>query len=443
MESLKITDPQVYRLLKAEQQRQAETLMLIPSENHTSVAVRTVVGSCLQDKYCEGFPGRRYYQGQVNFDKLERLCQERAKKLFGVPYVNVQPLSGAPANSAVYFALLNPGDKMMGLRMDHGGHMTHGLAANFSGRYFQPVFYYVNKEGFIDYEAMAKLARRQRPKLIIAGITAYPRLLDFEKFARLAEEIDAWLLADVSHLAGLIAAGVYPSPVAHAHLVTTTTHKTLRGPRGAMIMVTAKGLKKDPDLPSKIERAIFPGLQGGPHENNIAGIAVALKEASRPAFKTYARQIILNAKTLAETLAKAGLRLCAGGTDTHLILLDLRPSGLSGKLAAEALEAAGMVTNYNSIPWDPAPPFFPSGLRLGTPAITSQGMKTVQMRLIGNWLAAVLQETSAVKKKLKISLAEEKQKAIREKIIRETKNLKAIKAKVKKLCRRFPIRKSY
>lgn len=443
MNYLKKTDLPVYKLLKAEEKRQATALMMIPSENHTSSAVQKVVGSCLQDKYCEGYPYKRYYQGQENFDKLETLCQERVKRAFGVPFVNVQPLSGAPANSAVYFALLKLGEKIMGLRLDQGGHLTHGLKINFSGKFFSSIFYHVGKDGFIDYEAMEKLAKKEKPKIIIAGITSYPLALDFKKFSKVADSIGAYLMADIAHIAGLVLARAYPNPVPYCHIITTTTHKTLRGPRGALIMVTKKGLVKDPDLPQKIEKAVFPGLQGGPHENNIAGIAVALKEAQKTSFKKYGHQIVKNAKALAEDLREEGFKLCSGGTNTHLILIDMRPFGISGKLAAEALEAAGMVTNYNAIPYDPNPPFFPSGLRLGTPGMTSQGMKEPQMRKVASFMARLITDVAGIKKAMKVSFDQEKKKETREKIVARSKEIRKIRSEVKKLCEKFPIRKEY
>ena len=443
MSYLSKTDLQLAKILKDEIKRQATTLMMIPSENHTSEAVREAVGSCLQDKYCEGYPYRRYYQGQQNFDKLETLAQERIKKAFGVPYVNVQPLSGAPANIAVFLALLKPGDKVLSLRLDQGGHLSHGSPVHFSGKYYKTVFYHLNKKGIIDYEAMKALAKKEKPKLIIAGISAYPRALDFKKFAEAADSIGAYLLADVAHVAGLIAAAVYPDPAPHCHIVTTTTHKTLRGPRGALIMATKKGLRKDPKLSEKIDKAVFPGLQGGPHENNIAGIAVAFKEAGKASFKKYGKQIVSNAKELASQLKKEGLVLCSGGTNTHLILMDVRPLNISGKLAAEALEAAGIVVNYNGIPYDPNPPFFPSGVRLGTPAITSQGMKENQMKQIGGLIGRVFRDIARIKKEMKISFEQEKKKKNRDNIIGKSGEVKKVRAEVQKLCGKFPIKKKY
>lgn len=440
---LKSTDPQIYKLLKAEQKRQAETLMMIPSENHTSKAVQKAVGSVFQDKYCEGYPYKRYYQGQENFDKLETLCQERVKKLFGVPYVNVQPLSGAPANSVVYFSLLKYGDTIMGMALDQGGHITHGLKINFSGKYFKSIFYHVDKNGLIDYKAMEKLAKKQKPKIIIAGITSYPRALNFKKFASIAKKVNAYLMADVAHVAGLILAGIYPNPIPYCHIVNTTTHKTLRGARGALIMVTKKGLRKDPDLATKIDKAVFPGLQGGPHMNNISGIAVALKEASSPKFKKYGRQVVKNAKTLAKTLKKHGIKLCSGGTNTHLILMDIRNFKIFGKTAAEALEQAGIVANYNAIPYDPNPPYYGSGVRLGTPGVTSRGMKEPEMKKIGKFIYKVLKAASKTKRQLKIADIKERKKTIRQKIIAKTKIVKEVRKQIKSLCQKFPIPEKY
>jgi len=443
MQYLPKTDPQIAELLAKEIERQETTLMMIPSENHTSEAVRETVGSLLQDKYCEGYPYKRYYQGQENFDKIEELCQERAKNAFGVPFCNVQPLSGAPANSAVYFALLNPGETMMGLRLDQGGHISHGLKVNFSGRFFNSVFYHVGKDGLIDYEAMEKIALKEKPKIIIAGITSYPLALDFAKFSEIAEKAGAFLMADVAHVAGLILGEVYPDPAPFCHIITTTTHKTMRGPRGALIMVTEKGLEKDPELAEKINRAVFPGLQGGPHENNIAGIATALKEASRPEFKSYAKQIVKNAACLAEELKKQGLTLCSGGTNTHLILLDMRNFDILGNTAAEALEKAGLVVNRNSIPYDTNPPYYPSGVRLGTPAITSRGMKEKEMKTIAHFIGSAIKDVSQIKKDNNISQEQEKKLVLRKKLIEQSEEIEKVRRGVKKLCLQFPIERGY
>jgi glycine hydroxymethyltransferase len=443
MKYLKKTDREIAKLIKAEEKRQAETLMLIPSENLASKAVEEAVGSVLANKYAEGYPFRRYYQGQENVDQIESLAMSRAKKLFGVPYVNVQPYSGSPANSAVYFALLNQGEKIMGLNLAHGGHLTHGSPVSFSGKYFQALNYPLTKEGKIDYDFVENLALKEKPRLIIAGITAYPLRVDWKRFGKIADEIGAYLMVDISHLSGLVAAGVYPSPVPYAHIVTTTTHKTLRGPRGAMIMVTDKGLKKDPDLGKKIEKAVFPGLQGGPHINTIAGIAVALKEASTNNFKKYANQIIKNAKVLAEELKKYDFHLVSGGTESHLILIDLTNKKVIGNLAAEALEAAGIVLNRNAVPFDPNPPFYPSGIRLGTPGVTSRGMKEQEMKKIAFWINEIITDISQIKKELKMTFEHEKKLENRKKIINKSKIIKKTKNEVKNLCRKFPVKKIY
>ena len=436
-------DSKMAALIKAEEKRQAETLMMIPSENHTSQAVREAVGSLLQDKYCEGYPFKRYYQGQENYDKIEELCKERVKEAFGVPYCNVQALSGSPANLAVYFALLKPGDKIMGLRMDQGGHITHGLKVNVSGTFFNSVFYHVNKQGLIDYQALEEIALKEKPKILIAGITSYPLALDFKRFSRIAEKCGALLMADMSHVAGLILSGVYPNPAPYCHVITATTHKTLRGPRGALIMVSGKGLKRDPQMGDKIDKAVFPGLQGGPHENNIAGIAVALKEAQKPSFKKYGQQIVKNAAYLAEQLKKGGLKLCARGTNTHLMVIDLRDFRVSGNLIAEALEKGGIVANRNAVPYDPNPPFYPSGIRLGAPAVTSRGMKEKEMKIIAGLIVEIIQDIVKVKKAMSFSLEDERKKAMRERIIAKSSAVKKSKQKVKQLCAKFPLPKMY
>ncbi len=386
---------------------------MIPSENYTSPAVRAAVGSALMHKYSEGYPGRRYYQGNKIIDEIENLAIERAKKLFGVPHANVQPYSGSPANAAVYMALLNPGDKLMGMSLSSGGHLTHGHPKiTFSGKYFKSVQYGVGKDGFIDYDEVAKIARREKPKLIVAGLTAYPRILDWEKFAEVADEIGAILMADISHIAGLVVGGVHESPSNYVHVITTTTHKTLRGPRGAIIMVTEKGLKKDPQMAKKIDRAVFPGLQGGPHDNTTAGIALSLNEAANPTFKKYAEKVVDNAKILANELVTYHFELVTKGTDNHLILIDLRNKGISGKEAAIRLEETGIIVNYNSVPNDPNPPMNPSGIRLGTPAITTRGMGVKEMKLIADWINLVISDKKYVTR---------------------------INVEVKKLCKRFPL----
>jgi glycine hydroxymethyltransferase len=377
---LQQTDPEIYSLIREEERYQFETLRLIPSENYASAAVMQAVGSVLTNKYSEGYPGKRYYEGQRNIDRLEELVRERAQGLFHMDHANVQPYSGSPANMAVYYALLEPGETIMGLSLPHGGHLTHGWEVSFSARFYRSVQYVVDpKTHLIDYDAVRDLARRERPRIIVAGATAYPRQFDFQAFGEIAREVDAYFLADIAHIAGLVVAGAHPDPVPHADVVTTTTHKTLRGPRGAMILCRA-------DLADKIDRAVFPALQGGPHNHTTAGIGVALAEAARPQFKEYGQQIVRNAKVLAAELRERGFSLISGGTDNHLILIDLTNKEVIAKKAARALDRAGIVTNYNTIPYDPRRPFSPSGLRIGTPAVTSRGMGEAEMRQIAAWM---------------------------------------------------------
>ncbi|MCA9524258.1 MAG: serine hydroxymethyltransferase [Myxococcales bacterium] len=383
--ALQNTDPEVHELIRLETQRQFDTLRLIASENYTSSAVLEASASVLTNKYSEGYAGKRYYQGQQYVDAIERLAIERACALFGADHANVQPYSGSPANLAVYFALLKPGDKVMGLGLDTGGHLTHGWGVSITGSYFTPVRYGLDpRTECLDYDAIRDLAKRERPKLLIAGITAYPRQLDFEAFASIAREVDAYLLADIAHLAGLVAGGAHPSPIPHADVVSTTTHKTLRGPRGGMLMCR-KALRK------AIDKAVFPGLQGGPHNHTTAAIAVALKEAASDEFKTYAHAVVANAKVLAEGLQAEGFRLITGGTDNHQIVMDVTPRGTTGKEFAQALELAGIVTNYNTVPNDPRKPFDPSGLRIGTAAVTSRGMGPDEMRRTARWFGEALE----------------------------------------------------
>jgi len=439
MRNLKKTDPKMNRLIKNEKKRQQETLMMIPSENMTSMAVQQAVGSCLGNKYAEGYPEKRYYQGQEFIDKIEQLTIDRAKKAFGVPYANVQPLSGSPANLAVYLACLKPGDKLMGLSLAHGGHLTHGAKVSASGIYYHSISYTLGKNGLMDYDKIEKLVLREKPKLIVAGITAYPRVLDWEKFSNIAKRVNAWLMADIAHLSGLVVGDAYPSPVPWVDIVTTTTHKTLRGPRGAIIMATKKGLKKDKDLAKKIDKAVFPGLQGGPHINTIAGIGVALREAMTAEFKNYAHQIVKNCKTLASELKKQGFNLVGNGTDSHLILIDLQNFGITGNLAAEGLESAGIVANKNAVPHDPNPPFYPSGLRMGTPGITTRGMKEAQMKKIANWISTVVKTLSKKKKETSLTFEKEKKKSNRKMLIAKVEEIGIIEKKVKKLCKKFSL----
>ncbi|MDO8530419.1 MAG: serine hydroxymethyltransferase [bacterium] len=399
MPKLKKQDSQIAKLIDLETGRQKSTLQMIPSENHCSPAVREALGSILTDKYAEGYPGKRYYGGNQFIDKVESLCIERAKKLFKVEHVNVQPHSGSPANAAVYVATCEPGDTIMGLALPMGGHLTHGTKVSFGGKFFKAVQYGVDeKTHLINYDELKKLVLQTKPKLMWVGATAYPRIFDWKKLGEIADSVGAYLAADIAHIAGLVVGGAHPGPVPFVHIVTTTTHKTLRGPRGGMIMVTKKGIAKDAELPKKIDKAVFPGLQGGPHENAIAAIAVCLKEAAAPAFKKYAAQIVKNAKALAEELKKYDFKLVSGGTGTHLLLIDLRNKNITGAEAQDLLESAGMSTNRNSIPYDPAGPFKPSGIRLGTPAITTRGMKEKEMKIIAGWINEVISNPKAAKK---------------------------------------------
>jgi len=373
-------DPEIARLIEQEEKRQREKIRLIPSENYTSAAVLEASGTVLQNKYSEGYPGKRYYEGQQYIDQIEALAITRAKSLFGVDHANVQPYSGSPANLAVYLAFCQPGDTIMGMGLPAGGHLTHGWSVSITGKYFRSVAYGVKKEtGRVDLDEVRALAKKEMPKLLWCGGTAIPRTIDFAAFADIAKEVGAILVADIAHIAGLVAGGAHPSPVPHADVVATTTHKTLRGPRGGMLM--CKGQHA-----GAIDKAVFPGLQGGPHNQTTAGIAVALKEASSDAFKKYAHAIVENAKALAGELMARGYDLVSGGTDNHLILVDLTNKEVPGKKAAQALDKAGLVLNYNSVPFDPRKPFDPSGIRLGTPCVTSRGMGPSEMKQIGAWL---------------------------------------------------------
>lgn len=440
---LKKVDLKMADLIEGEERRQEETLMMIPSENYASAAVKEAVGSCLGNKYAEGYPRKRYYQGQEFIDQIEELAIERAKAVFGVSHANVQPLSGAPANLAVYAALMEPGETLMGLALAHGGHLSHGSPVSVTGKYYRSVSYELGADGVMDYGMIEALALKEKPKVIVAGITAYPLRLDWERFAEIAEKTGAILMADIAHLAGLVAGGVYPSPVPYVHVVTTTTHKTLRGPRGAMIMVTEKGLERDPEMAKKIDKSVFPGLQGGPHINAVAGIGVALAEAQTSQFKEYAAQIVKNAAVLAEELKGYGFTLVAGGTETHLILVDLQNKEVIGNLAAEALETAGIVLNRNTVPFEPRSPFYPSGMRLGTPGLTSRGMKEEQMKQVAAWIAAVVEEVAAAKKTKGLEFEQEKDAAVRSELIESCPGIKKIREEVRGLCRQFPVKEGY
>jgi glycine hydroxymethyltransferase len=377
---LTATDPRLAELIEAEAQRQHDKLRMIPSENYVSTAVLEATGTVLTNKYSEGYAGKRYYEGQQLIDPIETLAVDRARALFGVDHANVQPYSGSPANLAVYLAFASPGDTVMGMALPMGGHLTHGWTVSVTGKWFKSVQYGVGREtGRVDLDEVRDLARRERPKIIFCGGTAIPRTIDFPAFAEIAREVDAVLVADIAHIAGLIAGGAHPSPVGHADVLTTTTHKTLRGPRGAMIMSTAARA-------TAIDKAVFPGLQGGPHNHTTAGIAAALHEAAQPSFKAYAAQIVANARALAAALVERGFDLVSGGTDNHLILVDLTSKGIAGKPAAQALDRAGIELNYNTVPYDPRKPFDPSGIRLGTPALTTRGLTEAHMPQVAAWM---------------------------------------------------------
>ena len=433
-------DPEIAKLIMAEAKRQEEGLEMIPSENYVSKGVREAMGSILTNKYSEGYPKKRYYGGNEFIDDIELLAQNRAKKLFNVPHVNVQPYSGSPANLAVYLATCKPGDPIMGLNLLDGGHLTHGWKVSATAMFYRSIPYHVTGDGHVDIDEVWRLAREHKPKLIWTGATAYVYQYEFEKFAEIANSVGAYLASDVAHVIGLIIAGVHPSPFPWAHIITSTTHKTLRGPRGGIIMVTHEGLKKDPELADKIDRAVFPGLQGGPHDHQTGAIAVALKEAATPAFKKYGQQIVKNAKVLAETLKSSGLKLVGDGTENHLILLDLVPTfGAGGGIfVQEALSAAGITVNKNTVPKDPGSPFYPSGIRLGTPAITTRGMGEKEMKVIGKWIGMVIKEVSGsrlpgTKEERVAYLAKFRQQAAK------NKTLAKIRADIKILCKRFPL----
>lgn len=387
------TDPEIAQAITDEMKRQNSHIELIASENWVSKAVMAAVGSPLTNKYAEGYPSKRYYGGCQCVDVVENLARDRAKELFGCDYVNVQPHSGAQANLAVYFAMLEPGDKILGMNLDHGGHLTHGSPVNLSGKYFKSTFYGVNDEGVIDYDVVRQRAIEEKPKLIVAGASAYARIIDFKKFREIADEVSAYLMVDMAHIAGLVAAGLHPSPIPYADVVTTTTHKTLRGPRGGMILWNEKANEK-----FNFDKAIFPGTQGGPLEHVIAGKAVCFKEALQPEFKAYQKQILVNAQALANALLDRGVNLVSGGTDNHLMLVDLRNENVTGKDLEKRLDSAHITCNKNAIPNDPRSPFLTSGVRLGTPAVTTRGMKEEDMEVIAEAISLVIKDKANVEK---------------------------------------------
>lgn len=433
---------QILQLIKQEEERQQNTLMMIPSENYASLNVRKAVGSVLMHKYAEGYPGKRYYQGNAVVDEVERLTIERAKKLFDVPHANVQPLSGAPANLAVLGAVCQVGDPILSQHLYMGGHLSMGQEASVTSKYYKAYYYGLTKDGDINWEELESQAKKYRPKIIFCGGTAFTKIFDFARYAEMADKIGAYFVADIAHIAGLVAGGVHPSPKNFAHIITTTTHKTLRGPRGAMIMVTKKGLKKDPQLAVKIDRAVFPGLQGGPHMNNIAALAIALLEASQPEFKKYCQQIIKNAEVLTNELKVRNFELVGNGTENHLIWIDLNNKSVDGWTAAWALEAAGIICNRQTIPYDFRSPYYPSGLRLGTPAVTTRGMKEKEMKQIAQWINRAIEHLEKIDLKDIGSGDREKdqraRKEFRQEIFKDREMLR-IRKLVKEFCQKFPV----
>jgi len=397
------TDPEVYEILLKEDKRQENSLEMIASENFVSQSVLEAYTSTLTNKYAEGYPNKRYYNGCEYADAIETLAIERAKKLFNVNFVNVQPHSGAQANAAVFLAFLNPGETFLGMDLSHGGHLTHGSKVNYSGRLYQPIFYGVRKDTeTIDFDQIYQLAKEHKPKMIIAGFSAYPRILDFNKFREIADEVGAKLMADIAHIAGLVAAGYHPSPVGVAHVITTTTHKTLRGPRGGMIMT------HDEEIAKTINSMVFPGIQGGPLMHVIAAKAVAFGEALRPEYKIYIEKVIENAKVLAETFMQRGMRVVSGGTDNHIVLLDVGKKGLTGNVVADELHAIGITANKNTIPFDPHPPMITSGIRFGSPALTTRGLGKDEFKKIGNIICDLIENINdeTIKSKLKKEVEE-------------------------------------
>lgn len=392
-DEIKKADSEIADAIQAEMERQNSHLELIASENWVSKAVMAAMGSPLTNKYAEGYPGKRYYGGCQCVDVVEDLARERAKKLFGCDYANVQPHSGAQANLAVFFAMLEPGDKVMGMNLDHGGHLTHGSPVNISGKYFNVVSYGVNDEGVIDYDKVREIAVKEKPKMIIAGASAYARIIDFKKFREIADEVGAYLMVDMAHIAGLVAAGLHPSPIPYADVTTTTTHKTLRGPRGGLILCNQEAADK-----FNFNKAVFPGIQGGPLEHVIAGKAVCFKEALEPEFAEYQKQIIKNAQALSKGLMDRGVKIVSGGTDNHLMLVDLRGEDVTGKELEKRLDAAHITCNKNTVPNDPRSPFVTSGVRLGTPAVTTRGLKEDDMDMIAECIALVLQSEDNIEK---------------------------------------------
>lgn len=440
MNNVKSYDSKLEALIKQEAKRQKEGLELIPSENYVSNSMLKVMGSILTNKYSEGYAHKRYYGGNEFIDEIELLAIKRAKELFGVSHVNVQPYSGSPANLALTMAVCQPGDTIMGLNLVDGGHLTHGWKVSATGIFFKSVPYHVLANGKVDLKEVKQLVKKHKPKLIWTGATAYVYKYEFSEFAKIADSIGAYLVADISHIAGLIVGKVHPNPVPYVHLITSTTHKTLRGPRGGMIMVTKKGLAKNPDLPTKVDAAVFPGLQGGPHDHTTAAIALALKQAATPKFKQYAQQIVLNAKALSQALIKQGLTLVGNTTENHLMLINLTPmlGPGGGYFAQYALDLSGITLNKNTIPQEPFSPFYPSGVRLGTPALTSRGMKLREMRQVAKWIGRVLNE---IRQYQMPTEKESRLKYLKQFRVAITKNrrLRQIKQEIKRFASSYPL----
>ncbi len=434
-----MSDP-IFKLITQEEKRQTEMIGLIPSENNTSPEVSAVLSTCLSNKYAEGYPGRRYYEGNQIVDQIEQAAIDRVKELFKVPYVNVQPYSGSPANFAIYFALMKPGETLMGLKLSMGGHLTHGHPdVTASGRFYNSVQYGVTEDARIDFAEVEALAKKHKPKVIVAGNTAYPFKLDFAEFRRIADLVGAWLVADISHVTGLVIGGEHPNPVPEVDVIMSTTHKTFRGPRGAMIMVTPRGLKRDPDLGKKIDSAIIPGLQGGPHNATSAGIAVAAAEAAKPGFKKYAQQIRKNADAMAAEFLKNGISLVGGGTETHLMVIDLTPSGVSlGTQVAFAMDVAGIYANRNTVPTEKGSPFYPSGIRVGTPLVTTRGMKEKEMRQIAQWIVQVIEHVKSETLPTDPKARQTFLKDFRKRALAD-KTLLKIRKEVKAMATKFPL----
>lgn len=442
---LQTIDPEIFELINEEEKRQEEVLELIPSENYVSRAVIEALGSCLTNKYSEGYPGKRYYQGNKFIDEVEILAIERTKKIFGVPFANVQSYSGSPANLAILNAVCEPNDSILSQHIYMGGHLSHGQSASIASRFYKANYYGLTNEGEINWEELERIAKEVKPKIIFCGGTAYTKIFDFKKFSEIAESTGAYFVADISHIGGLVAGSAHPSPKDYADIIMTTTHKTLRGPRGAIIMVTDKGLQKNKDLGEKIDKAVFPGLNGGPHNNNIAAIAVSLKETESEDFKLYSQQIVKNAKVLANELIKYGYTLIGGGTENHMVWIDLTNKGIDGWIAAWALEGAGIITNRQSIPFETKSPFYPSGLRLGTPAVTTRGMKEPEMVKIAKWIDSIIKQISQIDLIRQIGNPDkqkdqEARKTFKQ-IINNNEYIIKIREEVKEFCKGFPIYK--